>query len=171
MVGRMEPDRLARLLDRHAGPLALYARQFCDAPEDVVQDAFVKLASRRSPPDDPSAWLFRVVRNAAINAATAARRRHRHESAAGSEAPAWFDPDPSAAIDAESAEAALRTLPIGQREAIVARLWGGLTFEQIAALSGRSTSAVHRDYQSGLTTLRQRLGAPCRIGKSRPNES
>ena len=53
----------------------LFARQWCDTPEDVVQEAFVKLASAGTPPENPAAWLFRVVRNGRLNAAQAARRR------------------------------------------------------------------------------------------------
>ena len=78
----MDPDVLGQLLHRHADTLVLYARQWCDGPEDVVQDAFVKLAAQRTPPDDLVAWLFRVVRNGAINAGVAARRRRRHETGA-----------------------------------------------------------------------------------------
>jgi RNA polymerase sigma-70 factor (ECF subfamily) len=158
----MDPELLGRLLDRHAAALELYARQWCDSAEDVVQEAYVKLSAQRRLPDNPAAWLFRVVRHGAINAAVAARRRKRHEAAAAGEALAWFQDDRSAAVDPEMAEAALRTLPIAEREVIVAHLWGGLTFEQVAALAGRSTSTTHRLYQSGLSTLRERLGVSCR---------
>jgi len=37
----MDPTFLGRLIDRHAAALVLYARQWCAAPEDVVQDAFL----------------------------------------------------------------------------------------------------------------------------------
>ncbi len=32
----MDPDLLGNLLDQHAAALELYARQWCDTPEDVV---------------------------------------------------------------------------------------------------------------------------------------
>ena len=70
----MGPDLLGRLIDEHAAALVLYARQWCAAPEDVVQDAFVKLVSQKQPPDKALAWLYRVVRNAAIDASRAAER-------------------------------------------------------------------------------------------------
>src|SRR4051812_26554639 len=131
----MDPERLGQLLDQHADALELYARQWGDAPEDVVQEAFWNLARQRPNPDNPAAWLFRAVRNGAINAATAGRRRRRHEAAATGTQPAWFAANPDAghadAIDPEAAAEALATLPIEQREVIVARLWGDLTFEQI----------------------------------------
>jgi hypothetical protein len=41
---RIGPDILGRLFDEHAGALALFARQWCDGPDDIVQDAFVALA-------------------------------------------------------------------------------------------------------------------------------
>ena len=64
----MNHDLLAQLLDQHAAALELYARQWCDSPEDVVQEAFLKLAGQRDLPANPAAWLFRVVRNGAIDA-------------------------------------------------------------------------------------------------------
>ena len=78
----MGPDLLGRLVDQHAPALVLYARQWCAAPEDVVQEAFLKLVAQRQPPDNPLAWLYRVVRNGAVSAARTARRRQRYEAAA-----------------------------------------------------------------------------------------
>ena len=60
-----------------------------------------------------------------------------------------------------------KPLPADQREIIVARLWGGLSFEEIAQLAGESTSTVYRCYQRGLTALRERLGVSCLGTKSR----
>jgi DNA-directed RNA polymerase specialized sigma24 family protein len=57
--------------------------------------------------------------------------------------------------------AALGDLPLSQRESIVAHLWGGLTFEQIADVTGTSASTAHRQYQAGILELRERLGAAC----------
>src|SRR5271170_2147946 len=87
---RMDSDWLGRLVDRHAAALELFARQWCDAPEDVVQEAFVKLAAQRTLPENPAAWLFRVVRNGAHNAAKATQRRRRRESEAAAESTGWF---------------------------------------------------------------------------------
>jgi DNA-directed RNA polymerase specialized sigma24 family protein len=43
------------------------------------------------------------------------------------------------------------------REVIVARVWGGLTFDEIARLQGCSLSTTYRRYQAGLTRLQERL--------------
>ena len=158
----MGPDQLAELVDRYAAALVLYARQWCACPEDVVQTAFLKLVRLRVPPDNLLPWLYRVVRNGAIDASRAARRRHKYESAAATAAPRWFAPsDDPTGLDARSAAEALAQLPTETREIIVAHLWGGLTFEQIAHAVGSSAATCYRRYAAGLETLRHHLGAVC----------
>ena len=110
------------------------------------------------------------MRNGALNAAQAARRRRRGEFEAAAECSAWFQiqnvPIASEPLDPETVAAELRSLPLDEREVIVAHLWGGLTFEEIAQVTGRSASTAHRLYGAGLSTIRERLGVTCR--KSRP---
>src|SRR5947209_1253392 len=130
----MSPHDFARLVDVHGPPLILYARQFCHAPEDVVQDAFLKLCTLDRPPRETIPWLYRVVRNGALDAGKMARRRQRRELAV-SRPERWFIEPAVEGLDAEAAVAALQRLPGEQREVIVARLWGGLSFEQIGAVA------------------------------------
>ena len=164
----MDPEHLGYLIDRHAAALALYARQWCAAPEDVVQEAFLKLARLAQPPDQAVPWLYRVVRNAAISQSRAERRRQRHEARAAERAPLWFQPpDDPAGMDAATVSAALAELPLDQREVIVAHLWGGLTFEQIAEMAGGSASTAYRRYAAGLAALRDKLRVPCPIRPGR----
>jgi RNA polymerase sigma-70 factor (ECF subfamily) len=156
MTGRTIGD----LLDRHAAALGLYARQWCAAPEDAVQDAVCKLVGLRSPPDDPAAWLFRAVRNAAIDRGKAEKRRTKREATVA-KPDRWFAEREVDGLDAVEAVAALESLPPDEREVIVARLWGGLTLEQAAAASGCSISTAHRRYEAGIAHLRERLGVKC----------
>src|SRR5437879_13764246 len=102
----MSPPDVARLIDAHAAPLVLYARQWCDAPEDVVQEAFLKLVRQGRPPQDAVAWLYRVVRNGALDVARRARRRQRRESAVARSVH-WFVEPEVGGLDAETAVAAL----------------------------------------------------------------
>lgn len=155
------PELLRDLLATHAGPLALYARQWCDRADDVVQEAFVQLARQASLPDDPPAWLYRVVRNAAHSALRADVRRRRREQAAAEERSEWFTSDADSKLDAEAAVVALESLDADLRETVTAHLWGGLTFEQIAGLMNTSSSTAHRRYEQGLRILRERLERPC----------
>jgi RNA polymerase sigma factor (sigma-70 family) len=163
----MGPEVLGRLVDEHAAALVLYARQWCATPEDVVQEAFLKLVVQANVPDNVTGWLYRVVRNGAISALRAERRRRHHETRAAERVPAWFVASEPRGLDVEAATRALEELPIEEREIIVAHLWGGLTFEAIAELTESSSSGVHRRYVAGLSALRERLGVPC--PKASPN--
>lgn len=156
----MGPEQLAELVDRYGAALVLYARQWCDCPEDVVQAALLKLFRVTVPPDNLIPWLYRVVRNGAIDASRAASRRHKYEAAAADSAPKWFSPsDDPTGIDARAAALALADLSAETREIIVMHLWGGLTFEQIAASLGNSAATCYRRYAAGLDALRHKLGA------------
>src|SRR5260370_933256 len=81
----MGPDQLGQLVDRHAAALALYARQWCATPEDVVQEAFLKLVTQHLGPRNVVPWLYRVVRNGAVSASRSEKRRRRYETAAAAE--------------------------------------------------------------------------------------
>jgi RNA polymerase sigma-70 factor (ECF subfamily) len=155
----MEAHDFARLVDGHGPALILYARQWCDTPEDVVQEAFLKLAALGETPRDPVPWLYRVVRNTALNVAKAARRRRRREASVAHPV-RWFIEPGVNGLDAARAVAALQLLPGEQREAIVARLWGGLSFEQIAEVAGCSASTAFRRFSAGIDALRKELGEP-----------
>lgn len=156
----MTPAEVARPIDTHAAPLVLCARQWCAEPEDVVQEAFVKLARQSRPPIDAVAWLYRVVRNGAINACKMARRRQRREAAAARPV-RWFIEPEVDGLDAETAVAALQRLDPEQREVIVTRHWGGLSYEQIAEVVGCSASTAFRRYTAGVEDLRKQLGVIC----------
>ncbi|MGC3971460.1 MAG: RNA polymerase sigma factor [Pirellulales bacterium] len=160
-------DILASLVARYAGPLALFARQWCEtggraSVDDIVQEAFVQLAQQINVPDDPPAWLYRAVRNGSISSRRSWLRRRRREQSAAVVRPDWFQPNDDARLDAAAATEALSQLEGELREIVTAHLWGGLTFDQIAGLVGISSSTAHRRYREGLEQLRNRLERPCR---------
>jgi RNA polymerase sigma factor (sigma-70 family) len=146
---------LAELYRQHAPALRLYASQWGGGAEDLVQNAFVNLAKQAPPPREVRAWLYRVVRNEALAAdRTARRRRQREERVSAPEA--WFA-STGDRIDSEDATKLLAALTLELREVIVARLWGGLTFDEVAQLVDCSLATAHRRYQLGLAQLRERL--------------
>ena len=146
-------------MDALAAPLVLYARQWCDTPEDAVQDAFLKLVRQRRPPEDVVAWLYRVF---AIAHSTPPRLPGGGE-AASRRPPAgpMVRRARSGRPRCETAVAALERLVPEQREVIVAHHWGGLSFEQIATVVGCSASTAFRRYTAGVEVLRKRLGVTC----------
>ena len=156
----MTAREIAELIAAHAAGLTLFARQWCECPEDAVQEAFCKLVRLSEHPSDPHAWLFRVVRTTAIDIGRSNRRRQNRE-AATARPERWFAETEVEGLDAEAAVAALEVLPAEQREAIVGKLWGGMTLEQIASVAGCSTTTAYRRFEAGIQALRERLGVLC----------
>jgi RNA polymerase sigma-70 factor (ECF subfamily) len=157
-MARITPDELGRLYRQYAPALRLYVRQFSAGDEDLIQDAFVKLAQHVTVPEQVLPWLYRVVRNAALGAGRSeARRRHRQDQVRTSEA--WFA-SADDRLDGQEATRLLADLPLEEREVVVCRVWGGLTFDEVAQLVGCSLATAHRRYQAGLSKLREKLERP-----------
>ena len=116
----------------------------------------LELARQSQAPADPVAWMFQAVRFRALNFQRSEKRRARYHALAASQQSQWFE-DNSELVDRDELQAALGELPELDREIVIARIWGGLRLEQIASLTGRSTSTVHRRYQAALVELRSLL--------------
>jgi len=153
-----------QMLAQQGAALELFARQWCHTPEDVVQEALLRLARERPLPDRPIAWLYFAVRRGALSAARSANCRHKHEGAAARPVE-WFERDIGQTLDAATAAMALEELPLPEREVIVSRLWGGLSFQEVGELVGCSSSAAQRRY---VAALRERFGVPCPPLKNSP---
>ena len=152
-MDRIDTERLKQLVDAHGAALVLYARQWCKAPDDAVQEAFIELLRQTSVPDHPAAWLFHTVRRRAMNLARAERRRTEHHRRAGQEREPWFLDGQTAEVDGSELRPMLERLPALERQIVVARVWGELTFEQVAELAGISLSSAHRRYRRALKRL------------------
>ncbi|MBU6239025.1 MAG: sigma-70 family RNA polymerase sigma factor [Planctomycetes bacterium] len=153
---RITELELEQLVDELGASLVLFARQWCSCPDDAVQEALIELVKKYPAPRSPKAWLFLVVRNKAMNLARSDRRRERHELASA-EQDAWFDADTGSQMDAELTTQWLERLPDIQRQIVTARIWGDLTFEQIAEVVDRPTASVFRLFRESIDSIRQRL--------------
>ena len=158
----MQPRQLQDLFEELSGPLVLYARTWCDAPDDAVQEAFIDLANATITPDSPKAWLYKTTRRKAHNIARAEGRRRRYHAlatrAASGEVDAWFESSGRAGeLVADDVAQALEELSSEERELVTARVWGNLNFEQLADVLGCSVSAAHRRYAAGLAKLKALL--------------
>jgi RNA polymerase sigma-70 factor (ECF subfamily) len=154
-MATLTAEVLGALYRRHAPALRLYARQWGPSGEDLVQEAFVKLVQQDPPPLRPLPWLYQVVRNEGLALQRGAKRRRRREGVA-SAPEAWFCPCENEP-DARAAARLASELALELREVIVARIWGGLTFAEIAQLVGCSLPTAHRRYMAGLAELKERL--------------
>jgi RNA polymerase sigma factor (sigma-70 family) len=153
----LSAEKIAALIERHAVPLQIWLGRRCPEAEDLVQEAFCRLALRDPPPAEVAAWLYQVVRNLAENQRVSTlRRRAREKNAAAVEA---REDDPSQRLDGDEIVDAVLRLDQPLREVVTARIWGQLTFEEIGNLCGVSTATASRRYRDALEQLRQFLGA------------
>ncbi len=159
----IEPKQIARLLDENARSLALYASQWTRSPDDCVQEAFVELASQKVCPDNPVAWLFRVVRNRALNELRSRQRRSKREQSAARTDTQLNDPAAKFILEDEQRElmSVLKKMAEDDRELIVLRIWSGLTWEEIAKLTATSSSSAQRRYVAALEKMKLRLESKC----------
>lgn len=155
----------AQWLGRHGPALLLLARQWVPSradAEDAVQDGFLRFWRSHENADDPAAYLYACVRSAALDFARGGRRRVRREqAAAATEAPPADDALFTCPLERQerrdAIEAAMRNLPESQREVLVLKVWGKLSFPQIgAALSIPPDTAASR-YRYALAKLREQL--------------
>ena len=156
-----------RMLHRCGDGLFLYARQLCrnDADAaDIVQEAFLRVWRKHAnngvtEPDLP-ALCYAAVRYAVLDRQRQAARRHRREVAAGE---SWYNQPPLFVSSLERTEehaqleAAIRCLPVEQREVLTLKIWGELTFQEIATVTDESPNTVASRYRLALAALRQRL--------------
>lgn len=148
------------------GPkLLLCARQWtrsrADA-EDIVQDAFVRYwRHQRDLPGEPMALLVTSVRRAALDRARRDLRREVREDrvAADEGHRAWFENALEQDERRVAIEEALRRLPNEQREVLVLKIWGELTFEQIGRELEISPNTAGSRYRYALAALRRELTA------------
>jgi RNA polymerase sigma-70 factor (ECF subfamily) len=146
-------------LARHAPALLLFARQQarCEADaQDLVQEAVVESWRRSQGAPPPLGLVYATIRYRAIDLARRDERRALREVAARQDGPqCWFD---SGVVERERnllIQKAMSHLPKIYRDVVTLKVWGGLTFGQIAqALEIPANTAASR-YRYGLMELRK----------------
>src|SRR5262245_19835851 len=130
----LSPMQLAELIDGQAAALRLWAGSRCGAAEDVVQEAFCRLAAQDPPPANPVGWLYRVCRNLAEKQRLAdSRRRRREQVQTQRRTIAAETADP---LELAEMVAAVEGLDTELWEVLVARIWGQLSLAEIGQLCG-----------------------------------
>ncbi len=161
MIIPLTAQELATLVDAHFASLLLFVRQWEPiAPEDVVQDAFLQLlrfSRKNGKPAQPHSWLFRVARNEAITRFRKKQRREKHEQQLCRERKEWFESSPDKNLQNEELAEALEKLPLDRREIVVMRIWGELSFDEIAELTETPKTTVFRKYNESLEMLKSIL--------------
>ena len=148
-----------------APKLLLFARQWvadCGAAEDVVQQAFVRFWKKHGRADRAHyPLLYSATRTIALDYLRGEERRAQRENHPDAPMPRDGVPCFELASDdldraelAVAVEIALRGLPDEQREVVVLKLWGDLTFQEIADTVGAPLNTVAARYRYALEKLR-----------------
>jgi len=125
-----------------------------DLAEDAVHAAFIKLVQLKTPPADPKLYVFRSIRNAAIDLARS-RSRRREESLNAD----WEVPDRENGTDSANSEvlryvsAAVERLDDASREVIELHLHAALSFREIALLLDEPLPTIASRYRRALAKL------------------
>jgi RNA polymerase sigma-70 factor (sigma-E family) len=158
-----EVDRIvAELFRAEGGSLVRLARLFVDdrnAAEDLVQEAFIRLARSTHRIHDPArapAYLRSIVLNLARDHNRRGLVSMRHRLPFGDTAPGVED-EIDVRDDQRRVLEALRDLPARQRACLVLRYYDELGPDDIAATLGVSRNSVKTHLQRGLAALETRL--------------
>ena len=166
-------DQILTLFVDHRGQLVRYATGIVGEPslaEDVVQNAYLRLqraeAKRAAGEtlDEPLAYLFRIVRNLALDVRQRLKREHGR-AVAGDTADvreiAESRPNPEAQAIARDQlrvlQAALEELPKRSRVALEMHRFGGYRIADIAAHLGVSVGTAHALVVDALDHCKSRL--------------
>ena len=130
-----------------------------DAADDVLQETFLRLArSHKSftSVENPVAYAFVVARNEALRRQQRQARELRQLSAADLFEIAGDD-DRQAYETAEMVAQALNEISGEQREVIELKIYSGLTFREIAEVTGLPQGTVATRYRAAIAQLRRFL--------------
>ena len=147
-------------LNDHSPKFLLFARQkarFEADAQDLVQEAVLEAMGRSAsakPP--PVALVMATIHRRAIDSARSEDRRAVRELKVHQGAPeAWFDNAVEQREYSQLIQSAMRQLPEIYREVLTLKVWGELTFAEIAdALDIPANTAASR-YRYGLEELRK----------------
>lgn len=148
------------LYDRYAGRLLGYIQRMVaesDRAEDIFQDVFFKVLRDRT--YDPgrgrfSAWLFTVARNQILGVARTQKRRER----LAPEPPPLEAPDMESRLsDAARVRAAMAGLTETQRQLLLLKQLGDLTYREIATALGVAEGTIKSRLHTATKAFRARL--------------
>ena len=159
---------LACIYDRYCTRLYRTAVGLCgwrDDAEDLVHDTFLGLWNARTKIesiDDLTAYLFASLRYAAARQGKRQQRRRMVVDEVQRRADQSMSTMDRQSDVCEMQEL-LQMLPVEQREIVVMKIYGGLTFSEVATALNISANTAASRYRYGLEKLRERL---CAEGKT-----
>lgn len=129
--------------------------------EDLTSQTFLKalenIGSYHPKKGAFSTWLYRIARNTVFDHFRTAHPHEDIESAwdiQGDDNPFLKTAD---ALSAEELHKVLKTLPKEKRELLLLRMWDGLSYAEIAALTGKSEASCKMMFSRTVSDLRGQL--------------
>lgn len=162
---RGSKDALRRIYEKylnHLLTLAMALLNDAGRSEDVVHDVFVSFAGSAKDfklAGNLKSYLTTCVMNRARDRIRASRRDPMQLDAAQAVCSNLNGPDHAIISSEEShrLNRGIAQLPVEQREVIVLRLKGEMTFREVAELHGVSVNTIQGRYRYGLNKLRSVL--------------
>lgn len=160
MSKQLSPEEITELVEQQGGALVLFAGQWAlsDA-EDIVQNALIHLLRQNAKegcPDNPVAWLYRVVRNEAISRWRSDKQRRIREQERTLPSLQLISTGESP-FDSVEIQRSLDQLDREKREIVMMRIFGNLSFDEIVETTGRPRTTVYRHYREALESLKTTL--------------
>lgn len=163
-----DQDAFTRLYNCHMPAVYRYLRARVASPEDaadltqqVFLSAYRRLPEYRPGPSGFAAWLFRIARNAAIDASRRNRQAVSWDAVPESLVPHAADAGPERAAVSAEAVARVRSviarLDRQKQELLALRFAAGLSSRQIAAVVGKNEPAVKKQLWRLVLQLREEL--------------
>lgn len=164
-AARVDSNAFGELCMRYADQLYRYLRVRTDSDDDAADlsqqvlarafDAFPRYQDRGTP---FAAWLFRIARNAVTDA-----YRRRRDTVSWDLSPEAVSLTDSTDLEATfirqeahaRVQALVRDLPPAHQELLLLRFVAGLRLREIAAVVGKSESAIHRQIIRTLHQIRE----------------
>jgi RNA polymerase sigma-70 factor, ECF subfamily len=151
---KLSAEDITRLYERHGPALVAYACGFgldWSSAEDAVHGVFHRVLRSAGPvPENPAGYLYRAVRNAALNV----RRDGSRQVPLDESSFIHRGGDGGAAL---ALQKALGTLPEEQREVVIMKIWSGMTLDEIAKAQDAPLNTIASRYRYALQKLREAL--------------
>lgn len=160
MASNPTTERWRQWIAEKAEAFLLYARQRTRSEEDardVLQEALTESWRRANGQVPDAALVYATIRRRAIDHGRATDSRARREAAHADMTGDWFQPDFSAGDTHTVVADAIRSLPDHLRETVVLKLWSGLTFNEIAGITGVPVPTATSRYRYAIDRLRETL--------------
>lgn len=129
--------------------------------EDLTSQTFLKalenIGSYNPHKGAFSTWLYRIARNTVFDHFRTTRQTKNIDDVW--DLPADDNPflDTAGHVEAQQIQSVLHTLPKDKRDLILMRLWDGLSYKEIAQLTGKSEAACKMTFSRTIAELREQL--------------